>query len=89
MHAVCTQCKLLYVGNYLNPSFGPFSQVCCSITGFLRFLCIEDVAHLNATNFHPFSAILAYFHPVLLHVLCYSWMVDYDDEVQIVMFECP
>ena len=29
-----TQCKVLYVGNYLNPSFGPFSQVCCSITGF-------------------------------------------------------
>ena len=33
----------------------------------------------NATHFHPFSAILAHFHPVLLHVLCYSWMVDCDD----------
>ena len=32
------RCKLLYVGNYLNPSFGPFSQVCCPITGFLTLL---------------------------------------------------
>ena len=30
----CTQCKLLYVSNYLNPSLGSFSQVCCSMTGF-------------------------------------------------------
>ena len=28
----CTQCKLLYVGNYLNPSFDLFSLVGCSIT---------------------------------------------------------
>ena len=70
------QCKVLYVGNYLNPSFGPFSQVCCSITGFFYVLCIEDVAHVKC---HPFSANLAHFHPVLLHVLCYRWRLDYDD----------
>ena len=55
-NAVCvvrTQCKILYVGNYLNPSFDPFSQVCCFRTGFLRFLCIEDVAHLNCYPFLP------------------------------------
>ena len=45
--AVCTQCKLLYVGNLLNPSFGLFSPVGCSITDFfLRFLCIEDVGNV-------------------------------------------
>ena len=31
MHTVRTQCKVLYVGNYPNPSFGPFAEVCCSI----------------------------------------------------------
>ena len=36
MHAVPTQCKVLYVGNYLNPSFGPFAEVCCSIVGFFK-----------------------------------------------------
>ena len=59
MHTVHTLCKLLYAGNYLNPSYGPFSQVCCPITGFfLRFLCIEDVAHLTC---HPFSPIFSHF----------------------------
>ena len=29
MHAVRTQCKVLYFGNYLNPSFHPFAEVCC------------------------------------------------------------
>ena len=32
--AVRTQCKILYVGNYLNPSFGLFSLVSCSTTDF-------------------------------------------------------
>ena len=32
-----------------------------------------------ATHIHPFSTILAHFRRVLLHVLCYGWMVDYDD----------
>ena len=26
IHAVRTQCKIFVVSNYLNPSFGPFSQ---------------------------------------------------------------
>ena len=37
-HAVRMQCKLLYVGNYLNPSFGLFSLVGCSITEFSTLL---------------------------------------------------
>ena len=57
VHAVRTQCKLLYVANDLNPSFGPFSQVCCS--GFFRLLA-QDAAHLNC---HPFSAIFSHFSP--------------------------
>ena len=34
MHAVRTQCKVLDVGKYSNPTFGPFSQVFGSIPGF-------------------------------------------------------
>ena len=34
MHAVRTQCKVLDVGKYSNPSFGPFSQVFGSVPGF-------------------------------------------------------
>ena len=34
MHAVRTQCEVLDVGKYSNPSFGPFSQVFGSIPGF-------------------------------------------------------
>ena len=51
----CLQCargvpvvQSLDVGKYSNPSFGPFSQVCCSITG--RFLCIWDVPYFTC---HP------------------------------------
>ena len=33
-HAVRTQCKVLDVGKYSNPSFGPFSQVFGSVPGF-------------------------------------------------------
>ena len=76
VHAVHTQCKVLYASNILDRIFGPFSQVCCSITWFLHFLCIEDVARLNC---HPFSPIFTHFHPVLLQFLCYRWMLHYDD----------
>ena len=31
----CTQCEVLDVGKYSNPSFGPFSQVIGSVPGFL------------------------------------------------------
>ena len=34
MHTVRTQCKVLDVGKYSNPSFGPFSQVFGSVPGF-------------------------------------------------------
>ena len=30
----CTQCEVLDVGNYSNPSFGPFSQAFGSVPGF-------------------------------------------------------
>ena len=33
-HAVRTQCEVLDVGKYSNPSFGPFSQVFGSVPGF-------------------------------------------------------
>ena len=32
-----------------------------------------------ATHFQQFSTILTHFHPLLLQVLCYMWMLDYDD----------
>ena len=34
MHAVRTQCEVLDVGKYSNPSFGPCSQVLGSVLGF-------------------------------------------------------
>ena len=34
MHAVRTQCEVLDVGKYSNPSFGPFSQVFGSVPVF-------------------------------------------------------
>ena len=56
-HAVRTQCKVLYVGNYLNPSFGPFAEVCCSIVGFFKLLM-----H-SAYDKFELSFIITYFHP--------------------------
>ena len=38
MHAVHTQCEVLDVGKYSNPSFGPVSQVIGSLPGFLWLL---------------------------------------------------
>ena len=35
MHAVRTQCEVLDVGKYSNPSFGPFSQFIGSVPGLL------------------------------------------------------
>ena len=34
MHAVRTQCEVLDVSKYSNPSFGPFSEVFGSVPGF-------------------------------------------------------
>ena len=79
-HAVRTQCKVLYVGNYPNPSFGPFAEVCCSIVGFLKLLM-----HSGYDKFE-LSFIITYFHPLVpippplfLHVPRCRWMVDYVD----------
>ena len=55
--AVRTQCKVLYVGNYPNPSFGPFMEVCCSIVGFFKLLM-----HPGYDKFE-LSFIITYFHP--------------------------
>ena len=49
----CTQCEVLDVGKYSNPSFGPFSQVLGSVPGFFSFLSIQDVAYLNCQPFLP------------------------------------
>ena len=56
-HAVRTQCTVLYVGNYPNPSFGPFAEVCCSIVGFFKLLM-----HSGYDKFE-LSFIITYFHP--------------------------
>ena len=57
--AVCPQCKVLYVGKYSNPSFGPFPQVCCSITGFSQLLVHLGCAIIYLspifTHFPPFE----------------------------------
>ena len=55
MHTVCAQCKVLYVGNYPNPSFGPLAEVCCSM-GFFELLM-----HLGYDIFELLS-IFTYFH---------------------------
>ena len=56
--AVRLQCKVLYVGKYSNPSFGPFPQVCCSITGFSKLLVHlgRPILYLSPifTHFPPF-----------------------------------
>ena len=58
MHAVRTQCKLMNVGNYLNPSFDLSSLVGYSILK-LDLLCIEDVERLNChTTFSHFSPFI-------------------------------
>ena len=73
MHAVRMQCKALYIGNSLNPRFGPFLQVCGSITGVFRFFCIEDVAHLSC---HPFSSIFSHFSPFSAGFAEPSFVID-------------
>ena len=57
----CTQCKLLYV-NYLNPVLAFFHCLVVQYQNCLRFLCIDDVAHLNC---HPCSPIFSHFSPFL------------------------
>ena len=45
-HAVCTQHKVLYVSNCLNPNFSPFSQVSCSIMGFFYASCALRMGYI-------------------------------------------
>ena len=59
MHVVHTQCKVLYVSNYPNPSFSPFVEVCCSIIGGFKLLVHPgyDIFELLSifTFLYPFS----------------------------------
>ena len=57
MHAVRTQCEVLDVGKYSNPSFGPFSKVFGSILGFFWL-----PKHLGCGIFE-LSTIFAHFQP--------------------------
>ena len=43
MHAVCTQCEVLDVGKYSNPSFGPFSQASVEAVRFALQSTLADV----------------------------------------------
>ena len=46
IHAVHTQLKVLYVGNYLNPNFDLFPQVSCSIGIFFYASCPLRMRHI-------------------------------------------
>ena len=58
VHVVRTQCNLLYVRNYLNPSFGLFSLVGCSITECFMLLVHRGCGTFELppmfTHFQPF-----------------------------------
>ena len=57
VHAVHTQCEVLDVGKYLNPSFGPFSQVFGSVLGFFW------LPKHSGCDIFELSTILAHFQP--------------------------
>ena len=53
------QCKVVYVGKYSNPSFGPFPQVLFRNWVF-KASCAFGMCHiLLVSHFHPFSSILS------------------------------
>ena len=41
-----TQCKVLYVGNYLNPSFGPFTSLLFRNGVFFQASCALRMWHI-------------------------------------------
>ena len=61
----CTQCKLLYVNNYFNPSFGLFSLAGCSITDVFTLFVDGGCGTFELppffTHFQPFEPIYARF----------------------------
>ena len=59
-HAVRMQCEVLNVGQYSNPTFGPFDQFLVPYWGFFGLLCSWDVAHLNC---HPLLPNVNHFYP--------------------------
>ena len=62
MPAARTQCKVLNVGNYQNPSFAPFAEVCCAIRGVVKLVMHSGDAIFELsfifTYTHPFVPIL-------------------------------
>ena len=58
-HAVHTQCEVLNVGQYPDPTFGPFDQFLVPYWGFFSLLCSWDVAHLNC---HPLLPNVNHFY---------------------------
>ena len=65
MHAVHTQCEVLDVSKYSDPTLGPFQQVFGSRLGFFlaSYVCIWDLARLNC---HPFWPIFNHFYPFFI-----------------------
>ena len=62
----CTSCKVLYVGNYPDPSFGPFVQLCCSGIRFFELLIHSGYGIFELlsifTHFHLFVPIFIHSH---------------------------
>ena len=56
MHVVRTQCEVLHVGTYSNPSFSKFRKFLVPYQVFFSFLSIWDVAYLNCQPFLPISS---------------------------------
>ena len=63
VHAVRTQCEVLDVGKYSNPSFGSFTTFWFRTRVFFRFLSISDVACLNCQPFLPIFSHFPLFPP--------------------------
>ena len=64
MPAKCTQCKVLYVNNYPNPSFGPFAEACCFIVGGFELLMHSGYGMFELLSI--FSPICTHFQPLAI-----------------------
>ena len=62
MHALRTQCKVLYGGNYLNPSFGSFSQVFHKLLFRNRFFCASCALKMWRNSDDGESPDVVYIH---------------------------
>ena len=59
----CTQCEVLDVGKYLDPTVGSLDKFLVPYLGCFSSPCIWDVAHLNCC---PFSTIFNHFPSPIL-----------------------